>query len=264
LRVALRIGGALVPALIAALPSLTLAAPRQAPAPRPPPKPLPAPPTIPLIRVEAARDHLLVTEDLFLGRGEWSTGDLDAFVSFGAPGVPRAVDARIYTGVEDDLDLAPAAPFETVPVERSFQRPSKARLLVGSSSMAGATLRIHDAAFSRATHATGVARVRVRTLLDLPAPDVRTGREVVVRLGSYDGEPYALGAIEVTSTEPKPWLTRAEAHLCGPDADPHPLAVRVRSATGARVSSPTAIAPVLSVRHPTDDLCVRFWTTSDP
>jgi len=143
------------------------------------------------------------------------------------------------------------------------RRPPGARLLLGSSAMAGALLRVRAAAFDRATHATGVARLRIRTLLDLPSPDARGGRELVVRLGAHDGEPDAIEVIEVVSDEARPWLMRAEAHLCGPDADPHPLSVKVRT-KGASSSMPAGaasrVAPILSVRHATDDLCVRFWT----
>ena len=50
---------------------------------------------------------------------------------------------------------------------------------------------------------------------------------------------------------------RAEARLCGPEADPRPLAVAPRAPTSA---SEKPIAPVLAVRRETDDLCIRFWT----
>jgi hypothetical protein len=212
---------------------------------------------------------VLLVEDVLLRRGEWTSGDLDAFVAFGAPGLPRAVDARLYAAATDDEDApTDTTPFEPVPIERAFRRPLNARLLFGSGAMAGAVLHLRDSAFRHATAATGVARVRVRTLIDLPAPDSRTGREVVIRLGAHDGEPFALDAIEVTSDDPRPWLTGAEAHLCGPDADPWPLAVHLQptpkaDARGALPAQRSPIAPVLSVRHASDDLCVRFWTTSD-
>jgi hypothetical protein len=171
----------------------------------------------------------------------------------------------MYAETEDEEGPPAGSPFEPVTVERAFQRPARAHLLLGSSSMAGAVLHVREATFRRATTATGSARLRVRALLDLPAPDVRTGREVVIRLGAHEGEPYALGAIDVASDEPMPWLTRAEAHLCGPEADPWPLAIRVRASRTAAwetpaTSAPSPVAPVLSVRHASDDLCVRFWT----
>jgi hypothetical protein len=257
-----------VAVLCITLSSHALGAPRRPSPPRPPPRPFPAPPTLPLVRVEVARDHVLVVHDVLLRRGDWTSGDLDAFVAFGAPGVPRAIDARLYAATaEDDDDPGAAASFEPIAIGPAFRRPAGARLLLGSGAMAGAVLHLREAAFRRATAATGIARVRVRTLMDLPAPDVKTGHEVVVRLGAHEGEPYALGAIVVASDDVRPWVVRAEAHLCGPDADPWPLAVRVEPAprlpsTGGS-AQPSPIAPVLSVRHASDDLCVRFWTTSD-
>jgi len=227
---------------------------------RPPakPAPLPSPPTIPRIHLEAARDHVLVIQDVLLGRGAWMSGDLDAFVSFGAPGLPRAIDARLSAAI--DADDPDTAPFESIPIDRAFHRPGAARLLLGSSSMAGAVLHVREAAFRRATGASGVARIRVRTLIDLPAVDPDGGREVVIRLGAFEGEPYGLGSIDLASLESRGWIRRAEAHLCGPDADPYPLAIKLTPASTALPSLPGPIAPVLSVRHASDDLCVRFWT----
>jgi hypothetical protein len=187
-------------------------------------------------------------------------------VAFGAPGVPRAIDARISAARADDGGVPDGASFEPIPIERAFRRPANARLLLGSGAMAGAVLRVRDSTFRRATEATGIALVRVRTLIDLPAADVRTGHEVVIRLGAHEGEPYALETIEVASDDPRPWLTRAEAHLCGPDADPWPLALRLGPVADGNPVLPVStspVAPVLSVRHPSDDLCVRFWTTID-
>jgi hypothetical protein len=55
-------------------------------------------------------------------------------------------------------------------------------------------------------------------------------------------------------------IARTEAHLCGPEADPYPLAVTI---TPKPLPSPTSeqgpVAPVLSVRHASDDLCVRLF-----
>jgi hypothetical protein len=258
-------------ALFVACPEATVAATPHPSAPvRLAPRPLPGPPTLPLVRLDVARDHVIVIEDLLLPRGAWTGGDLDAFVAFGAPGVPRAIDAHLARPLVAGEVRPPSWPLDPVPIDRAMQRPSSAHLLLGTSTMAGAVLHLRDAAFRRATEGVGAASLRVRMLLDAPEPDVRTGHEVVIRLGSYNGEPYALGAIEVASDEPSPWVSRAEARLCGPDADPYPLSVRVVSRAAVPVSPfvPTAaiapVAPVLSVRHASDDLCVRYWTVADP
>jgi hypothetical protein len=242
-------------ALIALPIALAAALPRVRPAP-----PLFALPTLPHVRLEAGRDHVVVVQDVNLARGEWPGGDFDLFVAFGAPGAPRAIDARLTAGGESGRDPSPDATFEPVAVERAPRRPAAAYLLLGPSAMAGVVLRVREASFRRALAPFGVARVRVRALYDLPAEDARTGRELVVRLGIRDGSPIALGYIEVVSGEPDGWLLGAEAHLCGPEADPYPLAVSVIPRSLRPADPPAPVAPVLSVRHASDDLCVRFWT----
>jgi hypothetical protein len=244
---------------------LLIAAPAHAAPPHPlgKPAPLPAPPTVPRIHLEAAKDHVLVVEDVLLGKGAWTSGDIDAFVAFGGPGLPRAIDARLSAAI-DDQDPE-TAPFEPIAIDRAFRRPAGARLLLGSSLMAGAVLHLREAAFRRATGASGVARIRMRTLMDLPRLDATGGHEVLIRLGAFEGEPYGLGSIDVTSLEAHAWIQRAEAHLCGTDADPYPLAIKVRPAAPVTEPAPLPwpVAPVLSVRHASDDLCVRLWTTPD-
>jgi hypothetical protein len=241
---------------VLALPvALAAALPRARPAP-----PLFALPTLPRIRLEAARDHVLVVEDANLARGEWQGSDFDLFVAFGAPGAPRAIDARLFAAGEAGKDPLPDAPFEPITLERAARRPVASYLLLGPAAMAGVVLKVKEASFRRAVAPFGVARLRVRSLYDLPAEDARTGREVVVRLGVRDGAPLALGRLEVVSLEPDAWLLGAEARLCGPEADPYPLAVSVLPRGSRPVDRPAPVAPVLSVRHTTDDLCVRFWT----
>lgn len=231
-----------------------------------PPKASPSPhlfalATLPRVRLETTRDHVVVEVDLNLPRGDWQRGDVLLYVAFGAPGAPRAMDARLYPTLEGGKDPPTDAPSESIPLERAPQRKGGVTLLLGSPSMAGVVLKLSEASFRRALVPSGVARVRLRALHDLPDEDALSSREVIVRLGTRGGEPLALGRIEVVSLEPTPWVTRAEARLCGPEADPYPLAVSVTPRVPhPQVSSPFPIAPVLSVRHTTDDLCVRFWT----
>jgi hypothetical protein len=243
-------------ALLALPVALAAALPRA----RPPP-PLFALPTVPRVRLEAARDHVVVATDVNLARGEWQGADFELFVAFGAPGAPRAIDARLYAGGEAGRDPAPDAAFEPITLERAARRPLTSYLLFGPPTMAGVVLHVRGASFRRAVAPSGVARLRVRALYDLPAEDARTGREMVVRLGIREGPPVALGRIEVVSLESDAWLLGAEARLCGPDADPYPLAVSLFPKAARPPSLPAPAAPVLSVRHATDDLCVRLWTS---
>ncbi len=232
-----------------------------------PARPVPVPvlfslPSVPRIRIEAARDQLLVVHDITLPRGDWRAGDVELYVAFGAPGAPRAIDARIYA-LDPEADVVPtASPYEAIRVERAPRRPASAYALLGPPLMGGAVLHVPDAAFRRATSPAGAARIQVRTLLELPAEDARTGREVLVRLGVRGGTPLAMGHLEIASLAPAPSIVRAEAHLCGPDADPYPLAIAVSPPPASRsIEPPLPVAPVLAVRHSTDDLCVRFWTS---
>jgi hypothetical protein len=247
-----------VPPVLFAFP-LALATAGATPA-RPPPV-LFSLPSVPRIRIEAARDRVLVMHDISLPRGEWQAGDVELYVAFGAPGAPRAIDARIYA-LDPDTDIAADSAFESIPVERAARRPESAYALLGSPLMAGAVLHISAATLRRALSLAGVARIQVRTLLDLPAEDARTGRELVVRLGVRGGAVLAMGRLEIASLEPAPWIVRAEAHLCGADADPYPLAIALLPPPMRQPSAqPRPTAPVLAVRHPSDDLCVRFWTS---
>ncbi len=228
--------------------------PRVVPAPR-----LFSLPTLPRVSLEVARDYLVVQEDLNLPRGDWPGGDVQLFVAFGAPGAPKAMDARVGAASDAGREPPKGASLEDIPLTRAPRRPPPAFALLGPPWMAGVALHLSDAAFRRATEPTGVARIRLRALHELPTTRPEGGQEVVVRLGTWGGAPLALGRIEVTSLAGQPDVAGAEAHLCGPDADPYPLAVSLAHRPAQPPPPPAPVAPVLSVRHASDDLCVRFW-----
>ena len=237
--------------------------PVRAPAARPAP-PLPSLPSVSRIRVEVARAHVVVVEDVLLPRGEWKGGDLSLYVSFGAPGAPLALDARLLSVLDGELEAREGERGEPVATERAPSRPVSAQLLLGRSRMAGVVVHVKEEAF-RAASSAGAAQLRLRTLLPLPPEDAQTGRELKVRLGIPGGPPLSLGRIQVHSLERDPWLLRAEARLCGPDAEARPLSVSLTPRPAAPAPAPAdaapPVAPVLAVRHPSDDLCVRFWTS---
>ena len=96
----------------------------------------------------------------------------------------------------------------------------------------------------------------------LAAPAVQPGgaRDVVVRLGIAGGAPLTIGKLQLVSREAAPWITRAEATLCGPEADPWPLTVTLTpKPAGPPAPVPLTIAPSMAVRHASDDLCIRWW-----
>lgn len=241
----------------------------------PPSSPLPSLPVIAAVRVDVARDHVVVTEDILLARGDFHGGDLAFFVAFGAPGAPRAFDARLLAADPARIAAVDETASEPVAVERAPRRPKTALLLLGRPQMAGAVVHVREPAFRRAVSAAGAAMVRLRTLLEIPQEDARGGRELVVRLGSEDGAPLAVARLELHGDSARTPVVAAGAHLCGDGADPYPLAVVVtppppaprppvpRAEPLANVVAPAPLrptAPWLVVRRATDDLCVRFYT----
>jgi hypothetical protein len=227
-----------------------------------PAPPLPMLPAVARVRVEAARDRVVVLEEVTFPRGDWVTGGLDLHVAFGAPGTPIAVDAQIGAGPPGSGDSRADEPAEPAVVEPVSGRSGGAQALLGKATMAGVVVHVKEAQLRRAYAASEVVTLRIRSLLAPPAADASGRRDVVVRLGAPGGTPLTLGRIQVVSLEAQPheqpWIKRAEASLCGPEADPWPLSVtlvpRARAATGA-----APINPAMAVRHASDDLCVRWW-----
>jgi hypothetical protein len=240
----------------------------------PPAPPLPMLPSVARVRVEAARDRVLVVEEVNLPRGEWTSGGLDLYVAFGSPGTPSAVDARLVAVPPDAPEPRPDDAGEFVAIEASARRTPAAQLLLGPPQMAGVVVHVKEAELRRAYAASDLAALRVRSLVSPPAVDSRGARDVVVRLGIAGDVPLTLERVQVVSLEGRGWITRAEATLCGPEAEALPLAVALApkaerpadeepAADGGRGPPRTApIAPVTAVRHASDDLCIRWWASS--
>jgi hypothetical protein len=220
-------------------------------------------PSLSRVRIEPTRDHVMVLEELLFPRGEWERGGLDLYVAFGSPGTPIAVDAS-WVGVAPDAEgPSPDATGDALSVEPAVHRSSSTQLLLGPPQMAGVVVHVKDADLRRAYGTSDRAALRVRSLLAAPAAARDGERQVVVRLGIAEGLPLTLGTVQVVSREPTP-VARAEAALCGPEADPHPLAVSLAPPTAlpGRMAAPgePLIAPAMAVRHSSDDLCVRWWS----
>jgi hypothetical protein len=222
--------------------------------------PLPMLPSVARVRVEAARDRVLLLEEVTLPRGDWQSGGLDLFVAFGSPGTPIAVDARLVPVPSGAQEPKPEETGEPVTVEPVLRHTPSSQPLLGRPTMAGVVLHVKDAQLRHGYAVGDAVALRVRSLLSSPAADATGVHDVVVRLGFAAGQPLGLEKVQVVSVEPKPWITRAEASLCGPEADPWPLAVTL----APRPTEPTgvtlrAISPAMAVRHASDDLCVRWW-----
>jgi hypothetical protein len=240
------------------------------PGPATPLAPLPMLPSIPRVKVEVLKTQLVVVEEVNLPRGEWKNDSLDFYVAFGAPGTPRAIDARLVAVADGALEPEDDEAGEALVVERTPHRPGSAHPLLGKDSMAGVVVHVKREALAKALGPGNMAALRVRTALDLPEEDSLGARGVVVRLGASRGTPLTLGRLTVAAKAGSPPPVRAEAHLCGAEADTTPLAIAIvprpvspplplANALPPQ-ASPATIAPVLAVRHASDDLCIRFWT----
>ncbi len=207
-------------------------------------------PSVGRVKIVVQGGSLVVIEEVTLPRGEWKNEPLDFHVAFGAPGAPKAIDAHLVPIGDGALEADDDDAGEVVPFDRVPRRPPTAHPLLGRDQMAGVVVHLRREALAAAFAPGNMAALRIRTALDLPDLDPQGGRSVLVRLGASRGTPLTLGRIVVA-----PPVSRVEARLCGPEADPHPLAVSPRSAGGGE----RPIAPVLAVRHASDDLCVRLW-----
>lgn len=255
--------------ILIALPGLALAAPPapHPPAPHPPahagpPPKLPGLPSVARVRLEVGKERVVVVHDVNLPKGDWSGGDVALFSSFGAPAAPSAVDARLLAVPDGDISVDDAAPGEPVALEKAARRPPNAALLLGRPQMAGVVARVKESAFKRATAASGMAVLRLRWVQPLPEKDPSGAREVLARLGVQGAAPLTLLRVEVASGEEGVAVARAEARLCGPEADPYPLAVSVLPKDvkdpAARGAPAGVVSPMFATRHASDDLCVRF------
>ena len=128
--------------------------------------------------------------------------------------------------------------------------------------MAGVVAHVKRESLARAFGPGNMAQIRVRTALDLPDEDSAGAHGVVIRLGASRGTPLTLGRITLSAKAGAPSIARAEAHLCGAEAETAQLAMAVipKPPPPSTTSPPNpSIAPVLAVRHASDDLCVRYW-----
>jgi hypothetical protein len=245
-----------------ALASLTLAVltkpgasgPSRAP---PPLAHLPMLPSIARVKLEVRGASLVVIQEVTLPRGEWKGETLDFHVAFGAPGPPRAIDAHLVPIDDGALEADEGVVGDVLAFDRVPRRPASAHALLGRDQMAGIVVHLPRESLAAAFTPGNMAALRLRSALDLPDLDPQGGRSVVVRLGASEGTPLTLGRLTISAGAPGATrIVRAEARLCGQEADPRPLAISPRTSAGER-----PIAPVLAVRHATDDLCIRFWMT---
>jgi hypothetical protein len=228
------------------------------------PAQLPMLPSLSRVRVEAARDHVTVLEDIGLPRGEWQQGGLDMYIAFGSPGPPLAVDAHLLVAPARDGPIDADAAGDALAMQPAVHPGASTQVLLGPPQMVGVVVHVRDADLRRAYAASDIAGVRLRSLLAPPPAEPGGAREIVVRLGIAGGLPMTIGRLQVLSLEPAAWMHRAEATLCGPDADVRPLALALSPKPAAphppSFPAESPIAPAMAVRHASDALCIRWWS----
>lgn len=224
--------------------------------------PLPLLPSVSRVKIVSHGTAFAIVEDVSLPRGEWKGEALRFHVAFGAPG-PRAIDARLLPVADGAIEAPDDDPGEPLAVDRVPRRPSNAYALIGRETMAGIVVNVPPEAMQRALAPGNMATLRIRAVVDATEPDASGASSVLVRLGTTRSTPLTLGRIVAMSVAPAKPIVRAEARLCGPEADPRPLAVGIvpkpRVGSAPDDGAPAPVAPVLAVRHASDDLCVRLW-----
>ncbi len=223
----------------------------------PPPPPLPSLPVIARVRVDVAKDRVLVVHEIVLERGAWAGGDVDLWVSFG-PTLPRAFDAHLLSVAPNATAPDPSDTGEPIPTDKAAHRPQHAHPLLGRSARAGEVLHIREPAFRRAVAASGHLALRLRQVVVPPAADARNAHEIVVRLGMEGSTPLTIRHVELSTPEPSGWVTAASAQLCGPNADPYVIGFSTAPRGVTLVHG--AVDPTTTTRRATDELCVRYVT----
>jgi hypothetical protein len=203
--------GARWPLALAAL----LAAGPAAPAPRKkkdPPAPLAplrlAQPTLSRIDVVLRRDAALVTVELTFGRGAHQ-GPLEAFFSYGHPGLPRAFEAELLPVTAGAPGPAATARGRPLTTSHALQAPAAASLVLGARGAAGQHLRVPGEALDEALAPSGLAALRLRWVHALPAAGPRG---VLVHAG-LPGRALPLGVVNLRTDEGR--LERGAAERCG-------------------------------------------------
>ncbi len=262
-------------------------------------EPLPFLPRVARVRFEVGHDSVLQIIDIELDHDAYVKGDRKFWVSFGAPGVPKAVDAHLLSGQESgqEADANWASNGDEIPFEAKPTRPRSANALLGPDRTSGLVFTVKEAPLQAAFAKAQTATLRLRALVPTPDVDGAGQQGVVVRLGTEDAS-YTLGRIEVVGRGVR--VPRADAKIC---SFPQPIRdVDLRKAELDRekatkeakkpgvvaVESPEAplsltpplsvatiaprndyearnrILPSLATRRPFDALCIRYTAEVPP
>lgn len=200
--------------------------------------------------IEARRDRVRTTTVLTLPALPRAAQRLTLFASYGAPGPPLALDARLAATPPGYLCAPDSVRGDPLPVRFSPTAPADAAVILGTRRMAGSVIEIGRAPLVRALAPAGSATLRVETVRAMPPPAADGSRELLVRLGTEDGRPLVLGSVQVRGAH----VTKKSARLCDRKGADVPLVVLPVTGHDASLTPPP-----LAERTPRDALCVRLW-----
>ena len=214
------------------------------------------------MKVDVLKTQLVVIEEVNLPRGEWKSEALDFYVAFGAPGAPRAIDARLACGRRRRARARGRG-------RRGARRRSRAPSPCVCASAASDATRwrasscTSSASRSRAPSRPATWRRSASGPSSIcPRRTARGARGVVVRLGASRGTPLTLGRLSARGQAGRADPVARRSAPLRPRRRRNPARHRAVPAPRVTAAPPATppIAPVLAVRHPSDDLCIRFWT----
>jgi hypothetical protein len=204
------------------------------------------------VRVELLGERMVVTTDLTLPVMPGSSRALEIHAAYGAPATPLAADAELVPTPRGFLVAPVAAKGTRITSEHALVAAPASEFVLGRARMAGRRVRATAQELENALAPSGIATLRLRELRALPPPATNRAHQVLIRLGTFAGEPLLLGSIELEGAA----ISRQQARLCGSETSPVELWVHPpRGAPTQRV------APPLAPRSAGGDLCIDFWRT---
>jgi hypothetical protein len=214
-------------------------------------------PTLSRVELTVDSTFVIVSETLQLTRNDWEKGELRVCIGHGAPGAPKAFDARLQTPeAAGSASLTTSSSGKALPSEFAASCPVNARLVLGGPQMATSVVTIGEPVIRAAFEKMDRALLRIRFLVEVPHKEADGARELLLRLGAPEGVPITVSAIAIHARSERLAIAATEAMLCGPQADAIALTVE-----GSHGALPT-LKPSLAIRRPSDDLCVRYWTNA--
>ncbi len=220
------------------------------PPPPPPPVVLPGCALIPRVDIELRKDAALVSMELTVCQGKSIGDSFDAHVAFGAPGVPRAFDAHllpVHPGFFSANPEDQGAPLSASPTQEAA--PTSAWFF-GSASEAGMTLHIDGTLLQHAWLENGLASIRLREVIAIPASAQAKPSLAIPLAWSHEG-PFPLGTVHLSGEGLA--ADKVQASLCGINVEEIPL-VWISSRGEAALGVPPLQAP----RSTLDYLCLRL------